>query len=155
MSASGIAILKEASRVQVFRVASLADERNTSNTIQDYPILSTGKEHGQAFATRLSAILLGDGVTRNRKKCGIEPGVAFRLWKGDQSVEVLVCFTCNVMWPHVVGEQTEKPWSEWQDFDSARRDLLLLTKEAFPDDPEIESLVSAGNLSSVGKEQSP
>jgi len=139
-SDSGISTLKGATRVEVFRVGSEKLQKPTSNTIGGYPILSAGKEKDQAFAGRLTNLLLGDGVTRNAKKCGLEPGVAYRLWNGDQAVEVLVCFKCDVLWPHLVGEQGKLPHQEWQDFDSARADLLELTREAFPEDLEIQNL---------------
>jgi hypothetical protein len=145
LSDSGIAILKGATRVEVFRVAPEEVQQPTKNAIEGYPILATGKEQGQAFAARLTSILLGKGVTQNEKKCGLEPGVAYRLWKDNQSVEVLVCFKCNVLWPHIVGEKwKEHLWWEWQDFDSVRADLLSLTKEAFPDDQEIQQLSDKG-----------
>jgi hypothetical protein len=121
------------------KVAPEDVQNPTSNTIEGYPILATGKEKDQAFAARLASILLGKNVTQNEKKCGLQPGVAYRLWKDDRAVEVLVCFNCNVLWPHVVGEKwKEQLWSEWQDFDTVRADLLALTKEAFPDDKEIQ-----------------
>ena len=123
-------------------MASEPDHNPGSNTIAGFPILATGKEQDQAFAARLTAILLGDDVTRNAKKCGFSPGVAYRLWKGDLAVEVLICFECDVLWPHVVGERSDHPHLEWQDFDSVRADLIKLAKEAFPDDKEILSLSS-------------
>jgi hypothetical protein len=88
----------------------------------------------------LSAVLQSDGVSPNRKKCGLEPGVAYRLWNGDKAVEVLVCFKCDVLWPHVVGEEGVPPQREWKDFDPVRAELLALTKEAFPEDAEIQNL---------------
>lgn len=41
---------------------------------------------------------------------------------------------------NVMGERVEKPHHEWQDFDPARPELLALTKEAFPQDDEIQQL---------------
>jgi hypothetical protein len=141
LSDSGISILKGATRVEVFRVAPEEAPKPTKDAIEGYPILAAGKEQGQAFAARLTSILLGKGVMQNAKKCGLEPGVAYRLWKDDRAIEVLVCFKCNVLWPHIVGEQWRDPvWWEWQDFDTVRADLLALTKEAFPDDQEIQKL---------------
>lgn len=141
MSDSGISILKGATRVEVFRLAPEEVHKPTTNAIEGYPILATGKEQGQAFAARLTSILLGKGVTQNEMKCGLQPGVAYRLWKDDRAVEVLVCFKCNVLWPHIVGEKwKEQLWWEWQDFDTVRAESLALTKEAFPNDKEIQQL---------------
>lgn len=108
--------------------------------IGGYPILATGKEQGSDFAARLSKVLRSDGVTPNRKKCGLEPGVAYRIWEGSKAMEVLVCFKCDVLWPHGVGEEGVPPHQEWKDFDPVRAGLVALTKEAFPDDAEIQGL---------------
>jgi hypothetical protein len=140
MSRRGVAILKGATRVEVFRVSPNESKPRGIPLIGGFPITAVGKERGQEFASRLSSILLGRGVTQNEKKCGLEPGVAFRLWKGDEALEVLVCFKCNVLWPHVVAEPTDKPWFEWQDFDPVRPALVGLAKEAFPEDAEVQGL---------------
>lgn len=140
MSSRGVAILKGAARVEVFRVSPLESTAHSGNEIGGYPITARGKEQGPGFAARLAAVLLNDGVTQNEKKCGLEPGVAFRAWKNQNAVEILICFKCDVLWPHVVGEQTENPTHEWQDFDPVRADLVGLAKEAFLDDDEIQNL---------------
>ncbi len=141
----GDSIIREADRVEVFRVGSEPAASGAGEAIGGYPILATGKELGADFAARLSKVLRGGGVTRNQKKCGLEPGVAYRLWSGDRAVEVLVCFNCDVLWPHVVGSQAAAPHHEWQDFDPARAELLALTKEAFPDDAEVQGLPERRN----------
>jgi hypothetical protein len=142
LSDSGISILKEATRVEVSRVGPERVQGPASRTLGGYPILSTGKEQNNAFAARLATILLGRGVTQNATKCGFEPGVAYRLWKSDQAVVVLICFKCNVLWAFVVGEPPRLPqelW-EWEDFDTVRGPLLDLAREAFPDDKQIQVL---------------
>ena len=133
-------IPREPTRVEVFRVSSEQAGPSDAAKIGGYPILGTGKEQGPEFAARLSKVLRSDGVTPNRKKCGLQPGVAYRLWNGNKAVEVLVCFKCDVLWPHVVGEEGVPPHHEWKDFDPVRPELLALTKEAFPEDAEIQSL---------------
>lgn len=139
-SAAVTDILKGATRVEVFRVSPQQTKDSKVQAIGGYPILSTGKEQDQAFARRLAEILLGNGVTQNAKKCRLEPGVAYRLWKEKQAVEVLVCFKCDELWPHVVGTSNKGSFMEWQDFDPVRARLLALSKEAFPDDKEIQAL---------------
>ncbi|MDB5392343.1 MAG: hypothetical protein JWM11_7989 [Planctomycetaceae bacterium] len=137
--------LAGANRVEVFRVGSNELEPPTDEPAPEkiiwYPILATGEEQGPDFAARLTKVLRSDGVTQNRKKCGLEPGVAFRLWSGERAVEVLICFNCDVLWVHEVGVALgENPHYEWQDFDPVRSELLALAKEAFPDDREIQDL---------------
>jgi hypothetical protein len=136
----GRSIIHDATRVEVFRVEAEPAPNPSGKTIGGFAILATGKEQGADFAARLSQVLLSGGVTQNQKKCGLHPGVAYRLWSGERAVEVLVCFECDVLWPHVVGKHVEQPRLEWQDFDPVRPELVALTKEAFPDDLEIQSL---------------
>ncbi len=138
-----LAIIADSTRVEVFRVLPEKPKQPPEKEIGGYPITAVGKEQGPDFAKRLSAVLLSQGVTQNRKKCGLQPGVAFRLWHGQQAVDVLICFECDVLWPYVVGEKTENPWSQWQDFDPVRSDLVSLAKEAFPDDAEIRKLLKS------------
>ncbi|MES2794301.1 MAG: hypothetical protein V4719_32100 [Planctomycetota bacterium] len=121
-------------------MGSQAIANGSDKTIGYYPILATGREQGADFARRLSKVLLSSGVTQNQKKCGLEPGVAYRLWNGNRAVEVLICFKCDVLWPHVMGSNVASPHREWQDFDSVRAELLALAKEAFPQDAEIQEL---------------
>ena len=82
----------------------------------------------------------GEGVTPNNKKCGLRPGVALRMWRGEQAVDVLVCFECDTLWAYVVGSQVEKPHYQWHNFDPVRGELLALAKEALPDDVAIQKL---------------
>lgn len=125
----------------MFRVSERVDPQ-ARNAIGGYPILATGPEQGVDFAARLAKVLRSRGVTPNRKKWGLEPGVAFRLWSGDRAMEVLVCFKCDVLWPYVVGEISDTPHYEWRDFDPVRAELLALSKEAFPTDPVIQGLTA-------------
>jgi len=137
-----IAILKSATRVETFRVGPEDTNKDPATEILGYPILAKGQEQGTEFAKKVGETLISGGVTQNRKKCGLRPGVAFRIWSGTDAVEVVICFECNVLWPHVVGEPIEDRFSEWQDFDPVRRDFAKLSTEAFPDDPTIQSLSS-------------
>ena len=133
-------ILRDATRVEVFRVGPDEVVPPGANTIGGYPILATAPEQGPEFAARLSAVLRGKGVTPNINKCGLRPGVAYRVWNGPDAVEVLVCFECDVLWPHVVGSQVEKPHFEWRDFGPVRFEMVRLAKQALPEDAAIQKL---------------
>lgn len=139
VSRSATFILRHADRVEVFRVSPKRAEQPGSDTIGGYPIIAVGKEQGPEFAARLGEVLRSWGVARSSKKCAFEPGVAFRVWRGDRALEVLVCFKCDDLWPHVVGEPGTLS-EEWLEFDATRPDLVALAKEAFPDDPKIQAL---------------
>ena len=142
----GYSILKGVNRVEVFRVGSEElPEGSTEKALGGYPILAMGKEQGASFASRLSKVLRSEGVIDNEYKCGLEPGVAFRLWNGDRAVEVLDCFKCNILWPYVVGPPDAATQHERKNFSRVRAELLALSKEAFPDDAEIQGLPEHGS----------
>jgi hypothetical protein len=139
VSRSATSILRNADRVEVFRVAPIRPRTSTGDTIGGYPTLAVGKEQGSEFAARLSTALRRWGVTWTSEKCGLLPSVAYRVWAGDQALEVLVCFKCDDFWPRVVGK-VDPLENKLLAFDSVRPELLALTKEAFPDDPTIQAI---------------
>jgi hypothetical protein len=138
----GTAILRGATRVEVFRVspATSFDAQPGDKLIGRHLILARGTEQGPRFASRLAAVLLGPGLTRTDKKCGVQPGVAYRFWKGDESVAVLVCFDCDVACFVDVGRTDEPASNDCLDFDPVRVEMLGLAREAFPADKEIQGL---------------
>lgn len=87
----GMAILSEATRVEVFVVKNEKATEGTEKTIDGFAITDSGKELGRDFAKRLAAVLLDDRAywLRLKQPDAVNPHVAFRLWKGKESVEVL------------------------------------------------------------------
>ena len=141
VSRPATSILRHGERVEVFRVSQKREEAVDQGAIGGYPIVAIGKEQGPEFAARLGKVLLRWGVAPSSKKCAFEPGVAFRVWDGDRALEVLVCFKCDDLWPHVMGE-TGTLYEEALAFDPVRAELVALAKEAFPDDPKIQALTA-------------
>jgi hypothetical protein len=142
VSRSATSILRHGDRVEVFRVGPKLVEKPGPDTIGGFPILSVGTEQGRDFAARLGRVLRSWSVALSSKKCVLEPGVAFRVWRGDRALEVLVCFKCDDLWPHVVGEPDGLEGNVLA-FDPVRADLVALAKEAFPDDAKIQALPAA------------
>ena len=148
LSLRGVAILEGAQRVECFRVAATRFVDPTAPVVEvgggevaGRHVLATGKTQGPDFAARLAAVLLGDGVTRGDEPREFLPGVAFRVWKGKEAVEVLVSFATDRLGAHVVGEPggAGDP-QNLQDFAAARAALVRLAKGAFPNDGEIQGL---------------
>ena len=140
VSRSATSILRDADRVEVFRVQSqVVDSHAQLGPLGGYPVLAVGKELGPDFAKRLGKVLRSWAVAPSSKKCVFEPGVAFRVWAGDRSLEVLICFKCDDLWPRVVGEN-KTLHGEVLAFDPVRAELVALVKEALPDDPKIQAL---------------
>jgi len=130
-----ISVLKGAERVEVFRLDQSmmppGPEDKIEKIVSGYRAISTGKVQGKKFAARLAAVLLDEKTySGEHKACEPTPGVAFRLWKGKQHVDVTLCFECNMLSVNSVGG----------DFDLVRPALVSLAKEAFPDDARIQKL---------------
>jgi hypothetical protein len=91
-----IAILSGATRVEVFRLAKWSAKKPKPPSIGadkiQFPITATGKEKGKEFAAKVRALLF-DEVTRTPSGAsGLRGDVGFRLWKGKESVTVVVDF---------------------------------------------------------------
>jgi hypothetical protein len=139
------AIFSGATKVEVFRVDGLDKSPNGKPinpgdpTVGGYPILARGKNQSSEFATKLADVLADDKTyTDVYNKC-FYPGVAFRVWKGEESVDVLICFRCENFY---VGPSTDQQVLETGSFlrsPNANR-LVRLAKEAFPDDEEVQAL---------------
>jgi hypothetical protein len=141
-----VAILQGATRVEVFRI----DPDNSAKgakRIGGYAITATEKEQGQEFTGKLADALLDDATYfGDQAKC-FEPGVAFRLWKEKESVEVVICFHCANLKLTTNGAKGDaindgghpKSGAFGGDKGSYGR-LAKLAKEAFPDDKDIQTL---------------
>jgi hypothetical protein len=150
-------VLRGASKVQVFRLK--AEEINqpvkrlpTEENIDGHLVTGRGAEQGKAFAGRLARTLLDEKLYSQGFSDCFEPGVVFRVWSGDKTVDVMICFKCNNLYcgPPV----KQPPWpqenisfaGDWPAgartlIESKMRGLLVgLAKEAFPADKEIQSL---------------
>lgn len=136
---SATSILRNGTRAEAFRVSPKYSPERTDITIGGYPIIATGAELGPEFVARLATVLRRWGVSKGSKKCTFEPGVAFRVWSGDRALDVLICFECDELWTHVVGD-TGSSDDDVLDFAPVRADLVTLVKEAFPDNAKIQAL---------------
>lgn len=138
-------ILAGATRVEVFRIDGRNDPPDPTPinpgdpTVGGYAILARGKDQGREFAATL-ADTLGDGRTYTDRFAGcFWPGVAFRVWKGEQCVDMVICFKCGNFY---LGPPTDKRVMETASFmgtPNASR-LVRLAKEAFPADEEVQAL---------------
>ena len=133
--------LAGATRVEVFRVSAQRAQEGAKG-VGGYRIVTTGPEQGEAFARRLSAVLLDEKTYRfdTSKVGGFVPMVGLRAWKGDRWVEVLLSFANDelvVLSPTAKGDAVR---SAQEDFDNARATLVELAKAALPGDKEVQAL---------------
>jgi hypothetical protein len=138
------AILAGATRVEVFRLdpSGLARGREARSEgerrFAGYLVTAQGEDQGRGFARRLWGVLSdGRTYTDGFVHC-FEPGVGFRVWKGEEAVDVLLCFVCKNFY---CGPPKDHPRENGSFNGSPRRaDLVRLAQEAFPDDKEIQGL---------------
>jgi hypothetical protein len=70
--------------------------------------------------------------------CIFDPGIALRFWKGDEAVDVLVCFHCSDLGFQVVG--APEALGPKLAFEPTRAELARLVRAARPGDPRFEKL---------------
>jgi hypothetical protein len=141
-----IAILQGATRVEVFRIDP-DESAKRAKRIGGYAITVTGKEQNKEFTGKLADVLLDDGTyVGDQAKC-FEPGVAFRLWKDKESVEVVICFHCANLKLTAKGANGDaldggdsKKIGGFGGDKGSYGSLAKLAKEAFPDDKDIQAL---------------
>jgi hypothetical protein len=152
LSNEGVAVLQGATKVEVFRVDPGFPPKDrpddpkadapAGEKVGDYAVTAKGKDQGPEFAARLRAILFNDRtyLFDMAKGCIFQPGVAFRVWNGKESMDVFLCFSCDELLILVKDESGAVVHLAQEDFDPMRAELVKLAREAFPDDPEIQGL---------------
>ncbi len=147
-------ILDGATRVETFRVMSEIEVHSpeqghsprtfspTAVKVDHCYVTATGKEQGPQFAKEIAAILLDEGTyTHDTLSCITLPGVVFRIWKGSQSLDVVLCFHCGEMYTITrAANGKETPGVYTLMAGDSRTKFARLAKQAFPSDPEIQAL---------------
>jgi hypothetical protein len=138
------AILAGATKVEVFRVDGFHPREDPSRWkpgemhVGGYPVTGRGPDQGKAFADQLARVLSRWSTYSNAYAKCFWPGVAFRIWKGEEYVEILICFLCENLYAGPPRDFVMENASFHGSY--SRRDFVRLAKEAFPDDPEIQAL---------------
>ena len=145
---TAVRTLSAPTRVLSFRLVSRTEGPASATApttapadIQGFRVAASGPDLDPAFGSRLAAALFDpDSYQFNSAKgCIFDPGVAFRVWKGDEHVDVLLCFTCSEFIVYVP-EAGGKARRAGEDFDDNRAAFVRLAKEAFPGDAKIQAL---------------
>jgi len=142
-----MAILSDADRVEVFRIDGYSQagelRHKPGPRMGGFLVIGQGDDQGKEFARDLAAVLFKDQTyfDNPRDKC-FWPGVAYRVWKDKQRVDVLMCFLCdNVALTAKDDDPGKEKWAGGSFLGTSSRSLLVkLAKRAFPDDPEIIEL---------------
>jgi hypothetical protein len=135
-------VLAEATKVEMFRLdgkeADSLDPPRPGKRLAGFLVTEQGPDQDGEFARKLLGILSDEKTYTDKFAKCFWPGVAFRVWREEECVEVLICFLCDNFYcgPPVKGRARENATFK----DSPRRaDLVRLAKEAFPDDKEIQA----------------
>ena len=126
----GFATLKSPDRIEAFRIE---DDRQTGQP----HVISKPIVVAKPLATELTAILSSpDSYGWDYAKfCELQLGVQLSFYRGDDRLDVLLCFQCDelqVRW--------KDARSEAEDFDAIRPPLVRAVKALFPDDAVIQGL---------------
>ena len=132
IGARGTAVLRSADRVETFRL----DDGGYGDNVKQ-------GTSGDVIAAKLSRAVLDPRtfIGPNDNTCEINPGVAFRAWRGQECVEVILCFHCQQMLVTTRNAQGKETHSAYTELALTREKFLALAKEAFPVDKEIQSLI--------------
>jgi hypothetical protein len=137
-----LAVLRGATRVEAFRVVADRDPKADEKQVGGYPVTATAKEQGKEFTAQLAPLLLDERTwfSKRQYKC-FEPGVAYRLSDGKESVEVIICFKCRdlrLTTRDADGKEVQKAFGHFED--ALFEPLAKAARVAFPDDKEIQGL---------------
>jgi hypothetical protein len=140
------AILGGATKVEAFRIADRPSEKAEREHVSGYPVLSTAKEQGKEFAMRLSSLLQEENSLFSAQARCFNPGVAFRLWKDQESVDVIVCYQCTGLRLIARDGEGREIRRTGGGFKANSDAWVKLAKQAFPEDKEIQALGERGRL---------
>lgn len=148
-------LLNKPTKIEAFKMADdfaiSSGKANSKNTVAGFTFESKKSVTGNSFALRLSDLVLKPQTySYLHKACGFRPTVAYRFWKGEKSVTILLCFGCNQLVASQDGApvqdfvslrgHTQCPTRFTEEFDLYRPELLELTKNMFPNDKTIQAL---------------
>jgi len=133
-----VAVVAQPEQVLAYRVGPLPEGIVwQQEAFSDYPIVSEPVELPAAIAKQVSAALASPAtyVWETAKACQPNYGAQLSFISGEDRVDVLLCFACDML---LVGRDGQTLGSE--DFDHARGVLVRAVKECFPDDEVIQRL---------------
>ena len=157
-------IFSHSQKVETFRIttkdADLAKQedllaaKRIKKNVGGFPVVSVGPILKKDFSNRLAKMLLDPksylAPGEDQKSCILTPNVAFRVWKENQHVDVVICFSCSQL--VVIEENPQLPlrsigayrfhFRVGGDFDPVRRQMINLCKQVFKRDQDLQALLS-------------
>lgn len=134
----GLETVARPERVEACRLGQIPAGRTESGaSVFDYPVISGPREVPPAISAPISAALLSPATYgwEFSKSCVPSYGVRLSFHHGDDRVDVLLCFECDVLLISRNGRTTGG-----EDFDSGRPIFVQAVKAIFPEDELIRRL---------------
>lgn len=105
--------------------------------LENYAITRKGAALSPEQTARLQKVIFSAGSYdfNIQKKCMFNPYVGFIFEKGGHQAHALFCFSCNE-----VSFGRDGKAGNLEDFDAARKDMIALSREAFPGDKVLAGL---------------
>jgi len=134
---AGFTTITKPERIEAYRIRPVPPTVETSEPTTDYPILAGPVRVAADDASELAvALTFPDSyLWETVKGCMPEYGLCLSFFRGDNRVDVLVCFECNILLVTLNGTV-----SGGEDFDAIRPLLVRIAKAAFPADSVIQAL---------------
>ncbi len=132
------AAISSPTKVEAFRLKDKVFVPNDARKpFGGYPVTAGPVDISLEEAEKVVSILSNETIYEwdSTKACEFQPGVAVRFTGAEETVEIVFCFSCEVL---AVYRNDERVGSE--DFDKARESLAAIVKRWFPDDEAIQSL---------------
>ncbi|HEX3601370.1 MAG TPA: hypothetical protein VHU84_14560 [Lacipirellulaceae bacterium] len=137
---SGVDVVRKPIHVEAYRLGPVPEDKDGQILkLSEYPDISSGVPVMPDAAKRLADILLDPASYswQRRKACIPRYGVRLHFQLEKESVDVLLCFECNLLAVYYRGVVSGA------DFDPARPALVREIRQLFPDDPAIKGLLDS------------
>lgn len=130
-------IYGDAQRVIPVLVNSETGSGEKKENLEGYAITRKGNILSPEQQQRLQAVIFNAGTYdfKTSKRCPFRPYVGFIFEKSGKQAHALFCFSCNE-----VSFGRDSKQGNIEDFDAARKEILALSREAFPGDAALSKL---------------
>ena len=121
---AALATIRNPDKIEAFRHA----EKSYPRPLEEYEVVKGPVEVSPQLGRQLAELLSADNSYLWDLAKGCEPdyGVRIRFTRGDQQVNVLFCFGCDIL--------EFLPGGKSEDFDSIRPQLVKIVKQIFPEE---------------------
>jgi len=133
----GIDIYADAQRVIPVIVNPDPNSGAKKENLEGYAIVKKGKIMNADQVKKLQSVIFDVNVYdfNSSKRCLFSPYIGFIFEKGGKQSHALFCFTCNEVSYGRDGKQ-----GNLEDFDPARKEMIALARELFPNDTKLAAL---------------